>query len=49
MNKDLHDMDDIFNSAYKQFEDDPSPDLWAIASPELIAGPGASPCAALAH
>lgn len=28
MNKDLHDMDDIFNSAYRQFEDDPSPDVW---------------------
>ena len=28
MNKDLHNMDDIFNSAYREFEDDPSPDVW---------------------
>jgi hypothetical protein len=28
MSKDLHNMDEIFNSAYQQYEDDPSPDVW---------------------
>ncbi|HUZ61915.1 MAG TPA: outer membrane beta-barrel protein [Hanamia sp.] len=28
MDKNLHDMDDIFNRAYKDFEDEPSDDSW---------------------
>lgn len=28
MNKDLHNIDDVFNSAYKEFEDNPSSDVW---------------------
>jgi len=28
MNKDLHDLDDIFNSAHEQYEDDPSSGVW---------------------
>jgi hypothetical protein len=28
MNKDLHNIDDVFSSAYQEFEDDPSPDVW---------------------
>lgn len=28
MNKDLHDTDDFFKSAYQQFEDTPSPGVW---------------------
>ena len=28
MNKDLHNIDDVFNSAYQEFEEDPSPEVW---------------------
>src|SRR5450432_1071071 len=28
MSKDLHNMDDIFHSAYQKFEDEPSTDVW---------------------
>ena len=28
MNKDLHNIDDVFNAAYQEFEDDPSPEVW---------------------
>jgi hypothetical protein len=28
MSKNLHDMDEIFKSAYERFGDDPSPDVW---------------------
>ncbi len=28
MNKNLHNMDDIFKDAYKEFGEDPSPDVW---------------------
>src|SRR5260221_10976682 len=28
MRKDLHNIDEVFNSAYKQFEEDPSPGIW---------------------
>ena len=28
MSKDLHNMDDIFNSAYREFGEDPSPEIW---------------------
>ena len=28
MSKDLHNIDEVFNSAYKQFEEDPSPGVW---------------------
>jgi hypothetical protein len=28
MNKDLHNIDDIFNSAHREFEEEPSSDVW---------------------
>ena len=28
MRKDLHNIDEVFNSVYKQLEEDPSPDVW---------------------
>jgi hypothetical protein len=28
MRKDLHNIDEVFNSAYKQLKEDPSPDVW---------------------
>ena len=35
MSKDLHKMDETFNSAYKQLSEDPSPDVWEKISAGL--------------